>query len=186
MEFPKNFLWGTAASAYQIEGRDQNDGKGDHIWNIYEREPGHIYENQTGDIACDHIHRFKEDVAIMKKMGLKAYRFSMDWSRLLPEGTGRVNETGVKFYSDLIDELLANGVEPFITMYHWELPYELYKKGGWLNRDIAEWFGEYAKLIAERFSDRVKYFFTLNQVLTLVQELMTKHILKNGGMDMPL
>ena len=163
MEFPKNFLWGTAASAYQIEGRDPNDGKGDHIWNIYEREPGHIYENQTGDIACDHIHRFKEDVAIMKKMGLKAYRFSMDWSRLLPEGTGRVNETGVKFYSDLIDELLANGVEPFITMYHWELPYELYKKGGWLNRDIAEWFGEYAKLIAERFSDRVKYFFTLNE-----------------------
>ena len=163
MEFPKNFLWGTAASAYQIEGRDTNDGKGDHIWNIYEREPGHIYENQTGDIACDHIHRFKEDVAIMKKMGLKAYRFSMDWSRLLPEGTGRVNETGVKFYSDLIDELLANGVEPFITMYHWELPYELYKKGGWLNRDIAEWFGEYAKLIAERFSDRVKYFFTLNE-----------------------
>ena len=163
MEFPKNFLWGTAASAYQIEGRDTNDGKGDHIWNIYEREPGHIYENQTADIACDHIHRFKEDVAIMKKMGLKAYRFSMDWSRLLPEGTGRVNETGVKFYSDLIDELLANGVEPFITMYHWELPYELYKKGGWLNRDIAEWFGEYAKLIAERFSDRVKYFFTLNE-----------------------
>ena len=163
MEFPKNFLWVTAASAYQIEGRDTNDGKGDHIWNIYEREPGHIYENQTGDIACDHIHRFKEDVAIMKKMGLKAYRFSMDWSRLLPEGTGRVNETGVKFYSDLIDELLANGVEPFITMYHWELPYELYKKGGWLNRDIAEWFGEYAKLIAERFSDRVKYFFTLNE-----------------------
>ena len=96
-------------------------------------------------------------------MGLKAYRFSMDWSRLLPEGTGRVNEAGVKFYSDLIDELLANGVEPFITMYHWELPYELYKKGGWLNRDIAEWFGEYAKLIAERFSDRVKYFFTLNE-----------------------
>ena len=122
-----------------------------------------IYEKQTGDIACDHIHRFKEDVAIMKKMGLKAYRFSMDWSRLLPEGTGRVNEAGVKFYSDLIDELLANGVEPFITMYHWELPYELYKKGGWLNRDIAEWFGEYAKLIAERFSDRVKYFFTLNE-----------------------
>ena len=161
--FPKNFLWGTAASAYQIEGRDPHDGKGDHIWNIYEREPGHIYENQTGDIACDHIHRFKEDVAIMKKMGLKAYRFSMDWSRLLPEGTGRVNEAGVKFYSDLIDELLANGVEPFITMYHWELPYELYKKGGWLNRDIAEWFGEYAKLIAERFSDRVKYFFTLNE-----------------------
>ena len=161
--FPKNFLWGTAASAYQIEGRDPYDGKGDHIWNIYEREPGHIYENQTGDIACDHIHRFKEDVAIMKKMGLKAYRFSMDWSRLLPEGTGRVNEAGVKFYSDLIDELLANGVEPFITMYHWELPYELYKKGGWLNRDIAEWFGEYAKLIAERFSDRVKYFFTLNE-----------------------
>lgn len=161
--FPKNFLWGTAASAYQIEGRDPYDGKGDHIWNIYEREPGHIYENQTGDIACDHIHRFKEDVAIMKKMGLKAYRFSMDWSRLLPEGTGRVNEAGVKFYSDLIDELLANGVEPFITMYHWELPYELYKKGGWLNRDIAEWFGEYAKLIAEHFSDRVKYFFTLNE-----------------------
>lgn len=163
MSFPKNFLWGTATSAYQIEGRSEGDGKGDHIWNIYERQPGHIYMDQTGDTACDHVHRFREDIAIMKKMGMQAYRFSMDWSRILPEGTGRVNPQGIKFYNELIDCMLENGVEPFITMYHWELPYELYKKGGWLNRDIAEWFGEYARVIAENFSDRVKYYFTLNE-----------------------
>ena len=161
--FSKDFIWGAATSAYQIEGGVDSTGKGLHIWDVYTKEPGKVYCGHTGDIACDHYHRFQEDVGIMKEMGLKAYRFSIDWSRVLPEGTGRVNEEGVQFYSNLIDTLLENRIEPYITLYHWELPYELYKKDGWMNRDIAEWFGEYARLIAECFSDRVTHFFTLNE-----------------------
>lgn len=163
MAFAKDFVWGAATSSYQIEGAVREDGKGEHIWDVFTKEPGHVYENHTGEVACDHYHRFREDVRIMKEMGLQAYRFSIDWSRVLPEGTGRVNEKGMAFYSDLVDELLANGIEPYVTLYHWELPYELYKRGGWMNPQIAEWFGEYAKLVAERLSDRVKYFFTLNE-----------------------
>jgi len=163
MGFSEDFVWGAATSAYQIEGGVHGTGKGMHIWDVYTKEPGRVYGGHTGDTACDHYHRFREDVQIMKEIGLEAYRFSIDWSRVLPEGTGRVNEEGIRFYSNLIDELLKNGIEPYITLFHWELPYELYKKGGWMNRDIAEWFGEYARLIAERFSDRVTHFFTLNE-----------------------
>lgn len=163
MGFSNDFVWGAATSAYQIEGAVTEDGKGQHIWDIYTKEEGKIYEGHTADTACDHYHRFREDVRQMKKMGLKAYRFSIDWSRVLPEGTGRVNEKGIAFYSELVDALLEADIEPYITLFHWELPYELYKKGGWMNRDIAEWFGEYAGLISERFSDRVTYFFTLNE-----------------------
>lgn len=163
MGFRKDFIWGAATSAYQIEGAVNEDGKGVHIWDVYTKEPGKIFEGHTGEIACDHYHRYKEDVQIMKAIGLNGYRFSIDWSRVLPEGTGKVNEKGVAFYNQLIDELLANGIEPYITMYHWELPYELYKRGGWMNPEIVEWFGAYAKLLAERFSDRVTHFFTLNE-----------------------
>ncbi|MDO5346692.1 MAG: GH1 family beta-glucosidase [Lachnospiraceae bacterium] len=163
MGFSNDFVWGAATSAYQIEGASSEDGKGLHIWDVYTKEEGKIYEGHTGDIACDHYHRFREDVRQMKEMGLKAYRFSIDWSRVLPEGTGKINEKGIAFYSDLVDALLEAGIEPYITLFHWELPYELYKKGGWMNRDIAEWFGEYAGLISERFSDRVTHFFTLNE-----------------------
>lgn len=130
---------------------------------MYAKEEGRIYEGQNAAVACDHYHRFREDVNMMKEMGLKAYRFSIDWSRVLPEGKGRVNEEGICFYSELVDALLEAGIEPYVTLYHWEMPYELYKCGGWMNPDIVEWFGEYAKLVAERFSDRVKYFFTLNE-----------------------
>ena len=163
MSFREDFVWGAATSAYQIEGAVKEDGKGEHIWDVYTQEPGKIFEGHTGEVACDHYHRYKEDVRIMKEIGLKGYRFSIDWSRVLPEGTGRVNEKGIEFYDRLIDELLANDIEPYITMYHWELPYELYKRGGWMNPQIVEWFGEYAKLLAERFSDRVTHFFTLNE-----------------------
>jgi len=163
VSFREDFVWGAATSAYQIEGAVKEDGKGEHIWDVYTKEPGKIFEGHTGEVACDHYHRYKEDVQIMKEIGLKGYRFSIDWSRVLPEGTGRVNEKGIEFYDHLIDELLANDIESYITMYHWELPYELYKRGGWMNPQIVEWFGEYAKLLAERFSDRVKYFFTLNE-----------------------
>lgn len=163
MGFAKDFVWGAATSSYQIEGTGRDFGKGQNIWDVFTKEPGRVYEGHTGDIACDHYHRFREDVAYMKELGLKGYRFSIDWSRVLPEGTGKVNEKGIDFYNALIDELLVQGIEPYITLYHWELPYEIYKRGGWMNPEIVEWFGQYARLVAERFSDRVKYFFTLNE-----------------------
>lgn len=163
MGFAKDFVWGVATSSYQIEGTGRDSGKGQNIWDVFTKEPGRVYEGHTGDIACDHYHRFREDVAYMKELGLKGYRFSIDWSRVLPEGTGKVNKKGIDFYNALIDELLEQGIEPYITLYHWELPYEIYKIGGWMNPEIVEWFGQYARLVAERFSDRVKYFFTLNE-----------------------
>ena len=163
MGFAKDFVWGAATSSYQIEGTGRDSGKGQNIWDVFTKEPGRVYEGHTGDIACDHYHRFREDVAYMKELGLKGYRFSIDWSRVLPDGTGKVNEKGIDFYNALIDELLEQGIEPYITLYHWELPYEIYKRGGWMNPEIVEWFGQYARLVAERFSDRVKYFFTLNE-----------------------
>lgn len=163
MGFAKDFVWGAATSSYQIEGTGRDSGKGQNIWDVFTKEPGRVYEGHTGDIACDHYHRFREDVAYMKELGLKGYRFSIDWSRVLPEGTGKVNEKGIDFYNALIDELLEQGIEPYITLYYWELPYEIYKRGGWMNPEIVEWFGQYARLVAERFSDRVKYFFTLNE-----------------------
>lgn len=163
MGFAKDFVWGAATSSYQIEETGRDSGKGQNIWDVFTKEPGRVYEGHTGDIACDHYHRFREDVAYMKELGLKGYRFSIDWSRVLPEGTGKVNEKGIDFYNALIDELLEQGIEPYITLYHWELPYEIYKRGGWMNPEIVEWFGQYARLVAERFSDRVKYFFTLNE-----------------------
>lgn len=163
MGFAKDFVWGAATSSYQIEGTGRDSGKGQNIWDVFTKEPGRVYEGHTGDIACDHYHRFREDVAYMKELGLKGYRFSIDWSRVLPEGTGKVNEKGIDFYNALIDELLEQGIEPYITLYHWELPYEIYKRGGWMNPEIVERFGQYARLVAERFSDRVKYFFTLNE-----------------------
>ena len=163
MGFSKDFAWGAATSSYQIEGAAEEGGKGTDIWDVFTKEPGRIAGGHSGDVACDHYHRFREDVAMMKEMGLKAYRFSVNWARVLPEGTGRVNEEGVRFYSDLIDALLEAGIEPYLTLYHWEMPYELYKRGGWMNPESVRWFGEYAKLAAERFSDRVRYFFTLNE-----------------------
>lgn len=163
MGFSENFVWGAATSAYQIEGAVKEEGKGEHIWDVYVKEPGHIYGEHNGNSACDHYRRFREDVSMMKEIGIMAYRFSIDWSRVLPEGFGSVNESGIAFYDSLINELLKKGIEPYITLHHWELPYELYKRGGWMNPQIVEWFGEYARLVAERFSDRVTHFFTLNE-----------------------
>ena len=163
MSFTADFVWGAATSAYQIEGAWNEDGRGPSIWDICCHEGGHVYESHTGDTACDHYHRFREDVALMREIGLKAYRFSLSWSRLLPEGTGKVNEAGVRFYSELIDALLEHGIEPYITLFHWDLPYALYQRGGWMNPESVEWFGSYARLVAERFSDRASHFFTLNE-----------------------
>lgn len=163
MSFGKDFVWGVATSSYQIEGAAYEDGKGLNIWDVYCKEEGKIFANHNGDIACDFYHKFKEDIQSMKKMGVKAYRFSLNWARILPQGIGAKNQKGIDFYNTVIDELLDNGIEPYITLYHWELPYELHKKGGWLNEDCIHWFEEYAALVADEFADRVKYFITMNE-----------------------
>lgn len=163
MGFAENFKWGAATSSYQIEGAALEDGKGWNIWDVFCREEGRVFEGHTGEKSCDHYHRFRKDVAVMKELGIQAYRFSINWARILPAGIGKVNEAGIRFYDELIDELCAADIEPYITLYHWEMPYELYKKGGWLNEESVRWFGEYAKLVAERFSDRVTHYFTLNE-----------------------
>ncbi|MBE5876078.1 MAG: beta-glucosidase [Lachnospiraceae bacterium] len=160
--FQKDFVWGVASSAYQIEGTDSQDGRGKNIWDTF-AEQGRIYENQNADIACDHIHKYKEDFALMRLLGVKAYRFSVSWARIMPEGTGRVNEKAIALYRDMILEMKKNGIEPYVTMYHWEFPQALQDKGGWLNEEVIEWFGEYARVVAENFSDIAKYFITLNE-----------------------
>ena len=164
MAFPKDFLWGAASAAHQVEGAYDEDGKGLGIWDYFaNEEEGHIAHGESGNVACDHYHRYKEDVALMKEIGLKSYRFSISWPRVLPEGTGRVNEKGLEFYSNLVDELLAAGIEPLVTLYHWNLPYELYKKGGWKNPESPLWFEKYARTVVEKLSDRVKYWMTFNE-----------------------
>ena len=164
MGFSKNFLWGTATSSFQIEGAWNEDGKGPSIWDDLTHErPGFIEDGGTGDTACDHYHRFREDVALMAKMGIRNYRFSISWPRVLPNGTGEVNEAGIRFYSELVDCLLEHGIRPFCTLYHWDLPRAIHEKGAWLNEKMVDWFGEYTALIADRLGDRVKDYFTINE-----------------------
>ena len=163
MKFQDNFMWGTASAAYQVEGAYLADGKGLNIWDAYCQEGNHIAHGENGNVACDHYHHFKEDVKMMKEMGIRNYRFSISWSRVLPDGTGKVNEKGLQFYSDLVDELLANGIEPLVTLFHWDYPLALHQKGGWLNRESSDWFAEYAKVVVDALSDRVKYWMTINE-----------------------
>jgi len=163
MGFKQDFIWGAATASYQIEGAAYEGGKGESVWDRFSHEPGKVLLGHTGDDACDHYHRFREDVALMKKMGVKNYRFSLSWPRLIPDGVGEVNEEGVAFYSALIDELLQNGIRPFVTLFHWDYPAALQAKGAWENPDSPKWFEAYAALVAERFGDRVKDFITLNE-----------------------
>ncbi len=160
--FRDDFAWGVASSAYQIEGKDKEDGCGKTVWDTF-AAAGKIADGQNAEISCDHIHRYREDFALMRLLGVKHYRFSLNWARILPEGTGRVNEKGIRLYRDMIREMVKNGITPYITMYHWELPQALQDKGGWLNEEIIQWFGEYAKTVAENFSDVCEYFITLNE-----------------------
>lgn len=160
--FRDDFVWGVASSAYQIEGREEGDGCGKGIWDTFTEE-GHISDGHTSYTTCDHMHRYKEDYALMRMLGIKAYRFSVNWTRLMPEGIGKVNEKAVALYRDMIAEMKKNGIEPYLTMYHWEFPQALQDKGGWLNEEVIQWFGEYAKVIAENFSDVCEYFITLNE-----------------------
>lgn len=163
MGFSKDFLWGVATADYQIEGAYNEDGKGLGIWDVYTRLPNKVDNNEKGDIACDHYHRFKEDIKLMKELGIKNYRFAISWARILPNGIGKINEKGLKFYSDLVDELLSNGIEPLVTLYHWNFPNELHRKGGWLNRESSDWFAYYTKVVVDALSDRVRYWMTFNE-----------------------
>ena len=163
LTFPDGFIWGTATSAYQVEGAWNEDGKGESIWDRFAHTPGRIMDGSTGDTACDHYHRWREDIALMKGLGLKAYRFSISWPRVLPAGTGKVNRKGLDFYSRLVDGLLEVGIEPFATLYHWDLPQSLQDKGGWAERSTAEAFMAYADVVSRKLGDRVKHWITHNE-----------------------
>jgi beta-glucosidase len=162
-KFPEHFVWGAATSAYQIEGAWQEDGKGESIWDRYSHRPFMIQNGDTGDLACDHYHRMPEDVALMRTLGLKSYRFSISWPRLLPEGHGTANPKGIGFYDCLVDELLSAGITPMATLNHWDLPQTLQDAGGWPNRQTVDWFCEYAQLAFEKLGDRVGYWVTHNE-----------------------
>jgi beta-glucosidase len=161
--FPPNFLWGAATSAYQIEGAVHEDGRAPSMWDRFAAVPGATYQGQTGEIAADHYHRMEEDVALMAELNLSAYRFSLSWPRILPQGTGAVNERGLDFYDRLVDALLARGIQPLATLYHWDLPLTLQDRGGWLVRDTAYAFAEYAGVVARRLGDRVHWWLTQNE-----------------------
>ncbi|MBN2092924.1 beta-glucosidase [candidate division KSB1 bacterium] len=163
LKFPSEFIWGAATAAYQIEGGWNCDGKGESIWDRFCRVPGNILEGHTGDVACDHYHRFLDDIKLMKNMGLKAYRFSIAWSRIFPNGKGLINLKGIDFYNRLVDALLLENIQPFITLYHWDLPQTLQHNGGWANRDTAFYFQEYAAEVSRRLGDRVNHWMTHNE-----------------------
>jgi len=166
--FPTDFLWGAATSAYQIEGSPLADGAGPSIWHEFAHTPGRVRNGDTGDVACDHYRRYRDDVALMKELGLNAYRFSISWSRVLPEGRGRVNPPGLGFYERLVDALLEQGIQPMLTLYHWDLPAALDRRGGWLNPDSAHWFADYAQMLFRALDDRVKLWVTLNEPWVVV------------------
>lgn len=160
--FREDFVWGVASSAYQVEGTDPSDGRGKTVWDMFV-EDGRVFEEQDAYTSCDHMHHYREDFALMRNLGIKAYRFSLNWARILPEGTGRVNEKAIAMYRDMILCMKENGITPYITLFHWEFPLALYERGGWLNPDVVDWFGEYAKVAAENFSDLCEYFITINE-----------------------
>ena len=161
--FPKGFLWGAATAAYQVEGAAREDGRGETIWDRFCRVPGAIHGGDTGDVACDHYHRWRSDVENMRDLGLSAYRFSTAWARVFPQGRGKLNRKGLDFYESLVDGLLVAGIRPAVTLYHWDLPQALQDIGGWTNRDTASWFAEYADCMYTHLGDRVKTWVTLNE-----------------------
>ena len=163
MSFPEGFHWGVATAAYQIEGAPYLEGGGRSVWDMFCRRPGAVHGGENGDIACDHYHRWREDIALMKDLSIQAYRFSISWPRVMPDGTGKIHEGGLDFYDKLVDGLLSAGIAPYLTLFHWDLPYELYCRGGWLNRDSADWFADYTRVVVDRLSDRVAHWMTLNE-----------------------
>lgn len=161
--FCKDFLWGAASAAHQIEGAYLEDGKGMGIWDTFEQKTGYIIRNENGNVACDHYHRYREDVAIMKELGLKSYRFSVSWPRVMPEGYGTVNEKGLQFYIDLVNELTEAGIEPMVTLFHWNLPTAIYELGGWENPQVVDWFEQYTDVVTTALGKKVKYWMTFNE-----------------------
>lgn len=161
--FPEGFLWGVATASYQIEGSWDKDGEGVSIWDTFSHTQGKIIDGSTGDVACDHYRRWREDIALMKELNVKAYRFSIAWTRIIPQGAGPVNPKGLDFYDRLVDGLLEAGIKPFVTLYHWDLPQALQDIGGWANRDVAYYFADYAAAVAHRLGDRVKHWMTHNE-----------------------
>jgi beta-glucosidase len=161
--FPADFTWGAATAAYQVEGAVGEDGRGESIWDRYSAEPGNVVNGDTGVVACDSYHRHAEDLHLIRDLGLDAFRFSIAWPRILPEGTGRVNSAGLDYYDRLVDELLASGVDPYVTLYHWDLPQALEDRGGWPERDTMEAFAEYTEVVASRLGDRVRHWITQNE-----------------------
>lgn len=162
-KFPHNFLWGAATASYQIEGAWNEDGKGESIWDRFSHTPGKISDHSTGDVACDHYHRYKEDITLMRRLGLKAYRFSISWTRVLPLGAGPINPSGLDFYDRLVDALCAANIEPLLTLHHWDYPQALYEAGGWTNRANLHHFADFGAIVAKRLSDRVKFWATFNE-----------------------
>src|SRR5271165_445144 len=158
--FPSHFLWGASTAAYQIEGAVHEDGRGSSIWDDFAAEPGRTYQGQSGEVAADHYHRSAEDINLMAQLGLGAYRFSIAWPRIVPEGRGAINQMGLDFYDRLVDNLLAKGIAPFATLYHWDLPSPLEQEGGWRNRETAYAFADYADIVTARLGDRVANWIT--------------------------
>jgi len=163
MKFPQDFKWGVATASYQIEGAAHEDGRGESIWDRFSRTPGKVLNGHTGDTACNHYHLYKEDVALMKELGVDSYRFSIAWPRIYPTGKGQVNHRGLDFYKRLVEELLSSGIEPAATLYHWDLPQALEDQGGWLNRDTARHFQDYAATVFGELGDAVRLWITLNE-----------------------
>jgi len=168
--FPNDFLWGSATASYQVEGAVQEDGRGPSIWDTFSHTPGKTHHGDTGDIADDFYHRYPQDIQLMKELGLKACRFSVSWTRIFPSGTGAPNQRGLDFYHRMVDALLAVGIQPFCTLYHWDLPQPLQDRGGWENRDTAKAFADYAGYTAGKLSDKVSHFMTMNEMRTFVQQ----------------
>ncbi len=183
--FPEDFIWGTATASYQIEGGWNADGKGESIWDRFSHTPGKIENGDTGDVACDHYNRYQQDVDLMASLGIPAYRFSISWPRILPQGTGKINQAGLDFYSALVDALLKANIEPYLTLYHWDLPQALQDNGGWPVRDTAEAFAEYSHVVSQHLGDRVQNWMTLNEphVSAYIGYLEGRHAPGHKDMD---
>ncbi|HMO96917.1 MAG TPA: family 1 glycosylhydrolase, partial [Tepidiformaceae bacterium] len=169
LQFPDGFKWGVATAAYQIEGAIAEDYRGLSIWDTFTHQPGRIQNDENGDIACDHYHRYPEDIALAADVGIQVYRFSIAWSRIYPFGGSAVNEKGLEFYDRVINELLDKGIEPAVTLYHWDLPQWLQDLGGWANRGVVEHFANYAKTLFDRYGDRVKQWMTMNEPVVFTE-----------------
>ncbi len=168
MSFPKDFMWGAASASYQIEGGADCDGKGPSIWDTFSHIPGNVFNNQNGDVSCDAYHLYETDLDIMKDLGIKNYRFSISWPRVIPDGEGAINEEGLAYYDRVVDGCIARGIEPWITLFHWDLPQALHDKGSWLNPDTIKAFARYSKIIAKHFAGRVKCYMTFNEPQCIV------------------